>query len=217
MSTCILSTLIATLLPALRVCVFNTHVYAVSDFVKLNSSGVCQDAFMKLFIKKLTLYKPRDDSKLVRMNVWFSSELKIFWGKFVLPTDWSPIAPPHRVIVPDVALDEVVFEVTFPSNVFPYLMTKIGVNPNMRSLMHILSGLVLPDSIGSNLGSIATCRLPMHGDSSVLPAGPTKWKALNRSGGTIADFRISIVDERRELLPYKGGNFSIVIRIRPKK
>ena len=67
---------------------------------------MCQDAFMKLFIKKLTLYKPEDDSKLVRMNVWFSSELKNFWGKFVLPTGWSPIAPPHCVIVHDVALDE---------------------------------------------------------------------------------------------------------------
>ena len=33
-------------------------------------------------------------------------------------------------------IHEVVFEVTFPLNVFPYLMTKIGVNPNMRSLMH---------------------------------------------------------------------------------
>ena len=79
------------------------------------------------------------------------------------------------MIVHDVVLDEVVFEVTFPSNVFPYLMTKIGVNPNMRSLMHILSDLVLPDSIGSNLGSIAMCRLPIHADSIVLPAGPTKW------------------------------------------
>ena len=149
-----------------RVCVFNLHVDAVSDFVKLDSPGV--NAFMKLFIKKLTLYKPGVDSKLVRMNVWFSSELKNFLGKFVLPTGWSPIAPPRRVIVHDVALDEVVFEVTFPSNVFPYLMTKIGVNPNMRSLMHILSDLVLPDSIGSNLGSIATCRLPIHADSIVL-------------------------------------------------
>ena len=166
-----------------RVCVFNPHVDAVSDFVKLDSPGVCQDAFMKLFIKKLTLYKPGDDSKLVRMNVWFSSELKNFLGKFVLPTGWSPIAPPHRVIVYDVAIDEVGFEVTFPSNVFPYLITKIGANPNMRSLMHILSDLVLPDSIGSNLGGIATCRLPIHADGIVLPAGPTKWKALKRSGG----------------------------------
>ena len=87
----------------------------------------------------------------------------------------------------------------------------------MRSLMHILSDLVLPDSIGSNLGSIATCRLPIHADSIALPAGHTKWTALKRSRGTIADFRISIVDERRELLRYKGGNFSIVMRIRPRK
>ena len=133
-----------------------------------------------MFIKKLTLYMPGDDSKLV---VWLSSELKNFWGKFVLPTGWSPIAPPHRLIVHDVALDEVVFEVTFPSNVIPYLMTKIGVNPNMRTLMHILSDLALPDSIGSNLGSLVTCRLPIHAESIVLPAGPTKWKALKRSGG----------------------------------
>ena len=37
----------------------------------------------------------------------------------------------------------------------------------MRSFMHILSDLVLPDSIGSNLGSIATCRLTIHVDSIV--------------------------------------------------
>ena len=35
---------------------------------------------------------------------------------------------------------------------------------------------VLSDSIVLNLVSIATCRLPIHADSIVLPAGPTKWK-----------------------------------------
>ena len=152
-----------------RVCVFHPHVDAVSDFVKLDSPGVCQGAF----IKTLTLYKPEDDSKPVRMNVWFASELKNFWDKFVLPTGWSPIAPPHRVIVHDGALDEVVFEVSFPSNVFPYLITKIVVNPNMRSLMHIFSDLDLPDSIGSNLGSSAPCR------AHKVESGETKWGGLS--------------------------------------
>ena len=73
-----------------RVCVFNPHADAVSDFVKLDSPGVFQDAFMKL-----TLYKPGDDSKFVRMNVWLSSELMNFWGKFVLPTGWSPTSSPR--------------------------------------------------------------------------------------------------------------------------
>ena len=117
----------------LRVCVFNPHIDAVSDFVKLDSPGVCQDAFMKLFIKKLNLYKPGDDSKLVRMNVWFSNVLKrIFEGSLYYRLFAYRTSSPR-----DVALDEVVFEVTFPSNVFPYLMMKIGVNPNMPSLMHI--------------------------------------------------------------------------------
>ena len=90
---------------------------------------------------------------------------------------------------------------------FYSLTTTKPARANVQSLMHILTDLVAPDSIGKERGTIATCRLPIDGNGITLPPGDTKWKPLKRTD-SISDFRISIVDERGELLAYKGGNFS---------
>ena len=149
------------------------------------------------------------------MNVWFSTELKKDLGKFITPIGWGPTCKPHHVMHVD-ALNEVIFEARFPSKTFHSIATNITARPNMRTLLHILSDLVLPDSIGREIGSIATCRLPIDSNSITLPPGGNKWMPRKRTD-SIADFRINIVDEHGSLLAYKGGNFSIVIRIRPKK
>ena len=198
-----------------RTYVFDPHIDPVSDFVKLDSPGLKQTVFTQLFVKQLSIYKPGKDYKLVRMNVWFSTELKKK-GKFITPPGWAPSCKPHHVVAHGVALDEVVFEVRFPSKTFHSIATNIAARPNMRTLLHILSDLVLPESIGREIGSIATCRLPIDSNSIKLPPGPTKWKPL-KCTDYIANFRISIVDEHGSLLAYKGGNFSIILRIRPKK
>ena len=96
------------------------------------------------------------------------------------------------------------------------MRTKEPARENVQSLMHMLTDLVLGNSIGKEMGSIATCRLPLVGNNITLPPGVTRWKALKRMD-SVSSFRISIVNERGGLLAYKGGNFSIVIRIRPKR
>ena len=68
-----------------------------------------------MFVKLLSIYTPGDDCKLVRMNMWFSTELKDFLGKFTAPTTWAPVAPFHHVVKHGFALDEEVFEVSFSS------------------------------------------------------------------------------------------------------
>ena len=60
----------------------------------------------------------------------------------------------------------------------------------MQSLMHILTDLVAPDSIGKERGTIATCRLPIDGNGITLPPGDTKWMPPNRTN-SISDFRIN--------------------------
>ena len=96
------------------------------------------------------------------MVVWFSTELKTILGQFVKPKGWNPISPRHHVTAYGVALDEIVFETLFPSAEFLYLQTIVSTNPNVSTLMHILTDLVPPDSTGTNMGTIATCRLPTH-------------------------------------------------------
>ena len=83
--------------------------------LKLKSVGSDQSIFSKMFVKLLSIYTPGDDCKLVRMNMWFSTELKDFLGKFTAPTAWAPVAPFHHVVKHGFALEEVVFEVSFPS------------------------------------------------------------------------------------------------------
>ena len=80
----------------------------------------------------------------------------------------------------------------------------------------MLTDLVTEDSVGKSMGNIATCKVPMDGTAIVLPPGDIRWKVLKRTD-SISEFRISIVDVRGELLPYKGGNMLLVLRIRPKK
>ena len=76
-----------------RACVFDPHIDSVSDFVVLKSVGSDQSIFSKMFVKLLSIYTPGDDCKLVRMNMWFSTELKDFLAKFTTPTAWAPVAP----------------------------------------------------------------------------------------------------------------------------
>ena len=127
-----------------------------------------------------------------------------------------PVMPKHHVVRLGVGLDAVVFERNAEETVFVTLKTKKPARENVQSLMHVLADLVLGDSIGKEMGNIATCQLPLVGNNITLPPGVIRWKALKRMD-SVFSFRISIVDERGGLLAYKGGKCSIVILIRPKR
>ena len=99
---------------------------------------------------------------------------------------------------------------------FLTVKTDTAATTRIRGLLHVSTDLVTEDSIGKSMGNIATCKIPMDGSAIVLPPGNIGWKVLKRTD-SISEFRISIVDERGELLPYKGGSLSLVLRIRPKK
>ena len=63
----------------------------------------------------------------------------------------------HYVVKHGFALDEVVFEVSFPSEKnFCSLTTTKPARANVQNLMHILTDLVEPDIIGKERGTIAT-------------------------------------------------------------
>ena len=149
--------------------------------------------------------------------MWFSTELKDFLGKFTAPTAGDPVAPFHHVVKHGSRWTKWFLKLaSHLKKNFYSLTTAKPARANVQSFTHILIDLVASDSIGKERGTIATCRLPIDGNGFTLPPGDTKWKPPKRTD-SISDFRISIMDERGELLAYKGGNFSIVIRTRPKK
>ena len=135
--------------------------------------------FRKMIRECLTLFTTSSTTKCGKVFAYLSIELRDFLGTFHASNkDWMPVMPKHHVVRHGVGLDAVVFERNAEETVFVTLKTKEPARENVQSLMHVLTDLVLGDSIGKEIGSIATCRLPLVGNNITLALGVTRWKAL---------------------------------------
>ena len=196
---------------------FNPHINVVSGFVELESVHVDFRPLANMFEKYLHINGRPPGTTCVKLRCSFSYDLQRFLGNLKYPVGWQA-RNPFPVIKHGIVIDSTVFERNCdnPWCEVDFLTVKTAATTSIRGLLHVLTDLVTEDSIGKSMGNIATCKIPMDGTAIVLPPGEIRWKVLKRTD-SISEFRISIVDERGELLSYKGGSLSLVLRIRPKK
>ena len=148
---------------------FDARINPVSELVELESLNVDSKPFQKMYRLCLTLFTPSSTTKCGKVFAYFSIELRDFSGTFHPDKEWMPVMPKHHVVRHGVGLDVVVFERNVEETIFVTMRTKEPAHENVQSSMHVLTDLVLGDSIGKEMGSIATCRLPLVGNNITLP------------------------------------------------
>ena len=187
---------------------FYASVDPVSHFISLETFLLnAKNPFVEVYAKTAKEGTPKN---VVRVDIWFSTELKNFLGVF------SPTGPLHwvgdqsHVSKHGFQLDTLVAEMSTLAAGEHFLKTSVGNYPNRPCMLIVKSDLV---GVGE-YGTLGVCSIP--GDNSTpiqLVQDSIKWMPATKLG-RLFQFNIAIENDRDQLLPFRGGSVLVVIRIR---